>query len=106
VSVVLEACPEAAGVGYGDIADQLPLQELLGGGTEVRADRAFLALPKYIGFFEAFLSMSLLRRQICQKINVLHSGIFTLSADPNGLRGQPGGDLSSGVQGCLYINAF
>jgi hypothetical protein len=33
------------------------LQELLGGSTEVRADRAFLALPKYVGFFEAFLEV-------------------------------------------------
>jgi hypothetical protein len=36
------------GLGYS--ADRLPLQELLG-GTTVRADRAFLALPKYVGFF-------------------------------------------------------
>jgi hypothetical protein len=36
-----------------EIDDRLPLQELLGG--QVRADRAFLALPKYVGFFESFL---------------------------------------------------
>jgi hypothetical protein len=53
VSVVLEHVRRAGvqGLGY---ADRLP-SGAAWGSTEVRADRAFLALPKYVGFFEAFL---------------------------------------------------
>jgi hypothetical protein len=65
--------------------------------TEVRTDRAFLALPKYVGFFEAFLKHELLQRQICLQIETLLQArlIFSLSADR--MVYEAGGDLSSGV---------
>jgi hypothetical protein len=65
--------------------------------TEVRTDRAFLALPKYVGFFEAFLKHELLRRQICCRWKPSFKArlIFSLSADR--MVYEAGGDLSSGV---------
>jgi hypothetical protein len=43
------------GLGSDDAADRLPFRSCLEQKYRVRADRAFLALPKYVGFFEAFL---------------------------------------------------
>jgi hypothetical protein len=73
----------------------------------VRADRAFLALPKYVGFFEAFLKYEPAAATDMSADNPPSQRGSSSPCNSNGLRGQPGGDLSSGVRiGCLYINVF
>jgi hypothetical protein len=53
-------------VGFGDIADQLPLQELLGVGTQgVPTEPSWPC--QSIGFFEAFLKHELLRRRYARR---------------------------------------
>jgi hypothetical protein len=79
------------GVRGGFSIDRLPLQELL--GTEVRADRAF-GLAKVYEASEAFLRHEpAAATDMLQIETSFKARLFSLSADPNGLRGQPGGDL-------------
>jgi hypothetical protein len=91
------------GGGYGD-GDELPLQELL--RNSIVPIEPFWPC-QYVGFFESFLKYGLLQRQdVCRYETLLHSAAFLLlSADPNGLRGQPGGDLSSGKMRIAFTSS-
>jgi hypothetical protein len=86
--------------------DRLPFRSCL---EEYRgACRPSLALPKYVGFFEAFLKYEpAAATDMLQIETLLQSAvILPCPADPNGLRGQPGGDLSSGVVICALHQCF
>jgi hypothetical protein len=81
VSVVLEACPEAAVCEAWVTMTSLicPFRSCLEEYT-VRADRAFLALPKYVGFFESFLKYEpAAATDMPAGRSLLHSAVFSLS---------------------------
>jgi hypothetical protein len=76
--------------------DRLPLQELLQ-DTEVCRPSLLLALPKYVGFLRHSKYEPAAATDMSADKETSSKASSPYPADPNGLRGQPGGYLSSVV---------
>jgi hypothetical protein len=71
----------------------------------VRADRAFLALPKYVGFFVSEYEPAAATDMSADKNPPSSAAIFSLSADRMVYEANPAA-ISCRHYGCLYINVF
>jgi hypothetical protein len=104
--VLLEACPGCGGVrARFAVATVCTFRGCLE-EKQVRADRAFLALPKYVGFFESFLRHE--PAAATDMVAVKSPPSTRLSspcpADPNGHEANPA--ISCGVMMVAFTSMF